>query len=160
MTADLKYTNFTSVCITSAIRLKGLYSFSHSKEASLGGVNVAVWSGIEINVGIACSSVPALRPLIGQIFPSLRSAGVPLRGRVRSQIVCQDGEPNGKSYQLNMLRRMTRLGMKVDEIQVQREIQRSSMPMPTASSGSDIMECRADCYSETELTTQHSHGVV
>lgn len=35
------------------------------------GVHIATWSGIEINVAIACASVPALKPLISKAFPNL-----------------------------------------------------------------------------------------
>ncbi|KAF8848700.1 hypothetical protein BDZ45DRAFT_551520, partial [Acephala macrosclerotiorum] len=61
------------VCVTSVIRLKSLYQISVSADTSLEGVNAAIWSGIEINVGIACSSLPALKPLLVRIVPSLRT---------------------------------------------------------------------------------------
>lgn len=35
------------------------------------GVNIAIWSCIEINVGIICASVPAIKALIVQVFPKL-----------------------------------------------------------------------------------------
>jgi len=37
------------------------------------GVNAAIWSGIEINVAIACASLPALKPLIAKLIPGLLS---------------------------------------------------------------------------------------
>lgn len=33
------------------------------------GVNIAIWSCIEINVGIMCASVPALKALAVRVFP-------------------------------------------------------------------------------------------
>lgn len=62
-----------SVCVTSIIRLKSLYQISKAADTSLEGVNAAIWSGIEINVGIACSSLPTLKPLLVRVLPSLRS---------------------------------------------------------------------------------------
>ncbi|KAF4554786.1 Hypothetical protein D9617_3g018540 [Elsinoe fawcettii] len=35
---------------------------------------LAVWSSIELSVGIICSSIPALKPLIVQVFPRFASA--------------------------------------------------------------------------------------
>ncbi|KAK1658941.1 hypothetical protein BDP55DRAFT_504607, partial [Colletotrichum godetiae] len=59
------------VCITSMIRLYSLYEISVSTDTSRDGVHIATWSGIEINVAIACASVPALKPLIVKAFPKL-----------------------------------------------------------------------------------------
>ncbi|KAK1625603.1 hypothetical protein BDP81DRAFT_397395 [Colletotrichum phormii] len=59
------------VCITSMIRLYSLYEISVSTDTSRDGVHIAIWSGIEINVAIACASVPALKPLIVKAFPKL-----------------------------------------------------------------------------------------
>jgi len=39
------------------------------------GVDAAIWSGIEINVAIACASLPTLKPLIGRIIPGILSNG-------------------------------------------------------------------------------------
>ncbi|KAF1971162.1 hypothetical protein BU23DRAFT_471817 [Bimuria novae-zelandiae CBS 107.79] len=61
------------VCVTSIIRLKSLYTISVSPDTSLDGVQCAIWSGIEINVAIACSSISTLRPLMRKIFPRFLS---------------------------------------------------------------------------------------
>ncbi|KJZ71554.1 hypothetical protein HIM_09023 [Hirsutella minnesotensis 3608] len=39
----------------------------------LKGVNIAIWSGLEINVAIICASVPALKPLFVKFFPQMIS---------------------------------------------------------------------------------------
>ncbi|ORY58184.1 uncharacterized protein BCR38DRAFT_527720 [Pseudomassariella vexata] len=59
------------VCITSIVRLRSLLDISVSPDSSFDGVNIAIWSGVEINVAIICSSVPALNPLIKAAFPRL-----------------------------------------------------------------------------------------
>lgn len=38
------------------------------------GVDIALWSGLEINVAIICASVPALKPLFVKTFPHLISS--------------------------------------------------------------------------------------
>ena len=37
------------------------------------GVNAGIWSGIEINVAIACASLPSIKPLIARVLPGLLS---------------------------------------------------------------------------------------
>lgn len=38
------------------------------------GVDIALWSSLEINVAIVCASVPALKPLFVKVFPRLISS--------------------------------------------------------------------------------------
>ncbi|PHH91908.1 hypothetical protein CDD83_9775 [Cordyceps sp. RAO-2017] len=38
------------------------------------GVDIAIWSGLEINIAIICASVPALKPLFVKFFPQLISS--------------------------------------------------------------------------------------
>jgi hypothetical protein len=38
------------------------------------GVSTAIWSGIEINVALGCSSLPALKPFIGRFLPHFLSS--------------------------------------------------------------------------------------
>jgi len=58
--------------ITSVIRLVALREIGLVPEPlqRARGVNIAIWSCIEINTGIMCASVPALKPLIARYFPS------------------------------------------------------------------------------------------
>ncbi|KAF1969357.1 hypothetical protein BU23DRAFT_571576 [Bimuria novae-zelandiae CBS 107.79] len=62
------------VCVTSIIRLKSLYTISVSPDTSLDGVEYAIWSGIEINVAIACSLISTLKPLVRKTFPRFLSS--------------------------------------------------------------------------------------
>ncbi|KAF3762112.1 hypothetical protein M406DRAFT_332507 [Cryphonectria parasitica EP155] len=41
-----------------------------STEAIL-GVQIVIWSGLEMNIAFACGSVPAVKPLLSLLFPSL-----------------------------------------------------------------------------------------
>ncbi|KAK3377461.1 hypothetical protein B0H63DRAFT_477246 [Podospora didyma] len=63
----------TFACITSIIRLQSLYMIAIAPEAeqSVKGVSIAIWSSIEINVGIICASIPALKPLAVKLFPRM-----------------------------------------------------------------------------------------
>ncbi|KEF61380.1 uncharacterized protein A1O9_02946 [Exophiala aquamarina CBS 119918] len=58
-------------CITAILRLHALYIASISTDLTYDNVGAATWSSCELNVGIACSCIPALRPLISLIFPRL-----------------------------------------------------------------------------------------
>lgn len=44
---------------------------SKSTDITYDNVGAATWSAAELNVGIMCASIPALRPLISLIFPRL-----------------------------------------------------------------------------------------
>lgn len=70
----MQTTNNPSVCITSIIRLKSLYEISVSPDTALDGVNAGIWSGIEINVALACASLPAIKPLIAKAVPHFLSS--------------------------------------------------------------------------------------
>ncbi|KAK5044881.1 hypothetical protein LTR84_010419 [Exophiala bonariae] len=61
-------------CITAILRLHVLYVVSMSTDITYDNVGAATWSSCELNVGIACSCVPAFRPLISRIFPRLLSS--------------------------------------------------------------------------------------
>ncbi|KJZ70967.1 hypothetical protein HIM_09622 [Hirsutella minnesotensis 3608] len=61
--------------IVAIIRLHSLYvnSSTPTNQQPLKGVNIAIWSGLEINVAIICASVPALKPLFVKFFPQMIS---------------------------------------------------------------------------------------
>ncbi|KAF7561125.1 hypothetical protein G7046_g3005 [Stylonectria norvegica] len=63
-------------CIVAIIRLHSLYVNNSAPvdKQPLYGVDIAVWSGLEINVAIVCASVPALKPLFVKAFPRLISS--------------------------------------------------------------------------------------
>ncbi|CAK7206934.1 hypothetical protein SEUCBS139899_009741 [Sporothrix eucalyptigena] len=64
------------VCITSIIRLRSLLSISVSPDTTFAGVDIAMWSNIEINVAIVCASVPALKPFVSKIAPKLLGSSI------------------------------------------------------------------------------------
>jgi hypothetical protein len=63
-----------SVCLVSILRLHSLYIISISKDPTFDNSNAAIWSVIEMNVGIICGSLATLRPLISRLFPKLLSS--------------------------------------------------------------------------------------
>jgi hypothetical protein len=59
------------VCIVSILRLKTLVVLSkHPDDRTFYSAATVYWSSIEINLGIMCASLPALKPLITNIIPS------------------------------------------------------------------------------------------
>lgn len=60
-----------SGCIIGILRLYFLYQSTVSTDLTYDNVSPATWSAIELNVGIMCACVPALRPVIGVMFPRL-----------------------------------------------------------------------------------------
>ncbi|OCK74500.1 hypothetical protein K432DRAFT_409804 [Lepidopterella palustris CBS 459.81] len=54
----------TFSCVAAMIRLKALVNFTHSKDVFFDTVPLDIWSSIEINVAILCSSMPSLKPLL------------------------------------------------------------------------------------------------
>jgi hypothetical protein len=98
-------------CTMSIIRLRSLYEIGHAPPArqssksesmprlehvkepkspltdfifTVEGVNIAIWSCIEINVGIVCASVPALKALAAKVFPKILLSGIYSRSRFRN----------------------------------------------------------------------------
>ena len=45
-----------------------------STDITYDNVGAATWSAAELNVGIMCACVPAMRPVIGLVFPRLLSS--------------------------------------------------------------------------------------
>ncbi|KJZ75160.1 hypothetical protein HIM_05354 [Hirsutella minnesotensis 3608] len=63
-------------CIVAIVRLHSLYVNNSAPidQQPLSGVDIAIWSGLEINVAIICASVPALKPLFVKFFPQMISS--------------------------------------------------------------------------------------
>ncbi|TVY80510.1 Satratoxin biosynthesis SC1 cluster protein, partial [Lachnellula suecica] len=61
-------------CLVSILRLRSIYTTSHSKDVPWDGVGSAIWSNIEVNVVIICASLPTIKPLVSKIFPRLLSS--------------------------------------------------------------------------------------
>ena len=67
-----RWLTFLSVTIISIVRLESLVTHPwDDPNATWVKMDVALWSTIEINVGIICACLPSLRSLIVRIFPSL-----------------------------------------------------------------------------------------
>ncbi|KAK3330757.1 hypothetical protein B0H66DRAFT_74012 [Apodospora peruviana] len=64
-------------CIVAIIRLRSLYVNNSApiEEQPLYGVDIALWSCLEINIAMICASVPSLKPLFIKIIPALNSSG-------------------------------------------------------------------------------------
>lgn len=61
-----------SVTVVSILRLSSLVEFrADSLNPTWDFFNVALWSDIEINVGIICVCMPSLRVLLTRIFPKM-----------------------------------------------------------------------------------------
>jgi hypothetical protein len=61
-------------CIIGVLRLYYLYQSTISIDLTYDNVAPATWSAIELNVGIICACVPALRPVLSLAFPGLLSS--------------------------------------------------------------------------------------
>jgi hypothetical protein len=58
------------VCVVSILRLNALIILSeHPDDQSFYSAATAYWSNIEINLGIVCASLPALKPLVVKVIP-------------------------------------------------------------------------------------------
>ncbi|EME42974.1 hypothetical protein DOTSEDRAFT_72404 [Dothistroma septosporum NZE10] len=58
-------------CICSILRLSGLYAISKTSDISWDNPLAALWSSMEVNVGILCSCLPTLKGCISRYFPTL-----------------------------------------------------------------------------------------
>lgn len=58
-----------SVTIVSVLRLHALVTFSNSTNYSYDNFEIHLWSTIEINVGIICACMPAMRQMLVWLFP-------------------------------------------------------------------------------------------
>ncbi|KAE9373323.1 hypothetical protein N431DRAFT_482387 [Stipitochalara longipes BDJ] len=61
------------VCLVSVLRLQSLYVISVSVDPTYDNVGASIWSNIEVYTGIICASLPAIKPVVGKLFPKLLS---------------------------------------------------------------------------------------
>lgn len=61
----------TFVTIISILRLRSLVNFAASSNPTWDQADVINWSNIEINVGIICACLPALRVILVHLFPKI-----------------------------------------------------------------------------------------
>ncbi|KAL6704306.1 hypothetical protein ACN47E_008370 [Coniothyrium glycines] len=62
------------VCVVSILRLQSLVSISNSSDPTYDNPPAATWSSVEVNVGIICSCLPLLRPLMIRWLPDAMSS--------------------------------------------------------------------------------------
>ena len=58
-------------CIVSLLRLQSLYAVSVSKDISWDNPMAALWSNLEVQIGIICSCLPTLKSSLTRIFPRI-----------------------------------------------------------------------------------------
>jgi len=65
------------VIICSIFRLPTLMKLKGSTDPSYDQAPIAIWTDLEVGVGIICGCLPSFRSLIGYMFPSLKMSLVP-----------------------------------------------------------------------------------
>lgn len=73
-------------CIVSLLRLQSLYAVSVSEDISWDNPMAALWSNLEVNIGILCACLPTLKTCIVRFFPRIFSSnrGTSSAGGVRT----------------------------------------------------------------------------
>lgn len=61
-------------CIVSLLRLQSLHAVSVSQDISWDNPMAALWSNLEVNIGIICSCLPTLKTCVLRVFPRLFSS--------------------------------------------------------------------------------------
>lgn len=61
----------TFITIVSILRLQALVTFGLSQNPTYDQSDIAIWSMVEIHVGLICTSMPALRIFLVHVFPVL-----------------------------------------------------------------------------------------
>ena len=56
-------------CIISILRLQSLFVFRQTTDLSYNNPLTAIWSNLELNIGILCSCLPTLKALVSRSFP-------------------------------------------------------------------------------------------
>lgn len=67
-------------CIISILRLQSLLVFLHNSDISWHNPLAAIWSSLEVNIGITCSCLPTLKALVTTWFPRAFHTSSYLRG--------------------------------------------------------------------------------
>ncbi|KAF6825413.1 hypothetical protein CPLU01_10293 [Colletotrichum plurivorum] len=146
------------VCVTSMVRLKSLYEISVSPDTARDGVSAAVWSGIEINVAIACASAPALKPLLVKAFPKLL-ASTQRSGMRYGQ--ASGGMNAGESHHMQSMRSRAGAAPK-QKIAIETKIEIVSRSGSTADLVTPGNNTRmvAECYSTDDRTPAQGRDMV
>jgi hypothetical protein len=118
------------------------------------GVNAGIWCGIEINVAIACASLPSLKPLISRILPGLLSNSS-TRGN-RSNMNNLSENYNGNHALSNMNRNKSKNGSRIDgagdlnDIKIEQTIYQQREVRQSLEGSERSLVWKADCYSEEQ----------
>lgn len=71
MSTLLSMADGSSICVISALRLVWLYPISIAKDVTYESPLSALWSSVELNVGILCACIPTLKSCFVKLFPRL-----------------------------------------------------------------------------------------
>lgn len=66
----------TFVTVVSVLRLQSLMKYASSTNVTWDNTSVAIWSTIELNVGMICTSLPTLRLLAVRVWPVLNGSTI------------------------------------------------------------------------------------
>lgn len=66
----------TFVTVVSVLRLQSLMQYASSTNVTWDNTSVAIWSTIELNVGMICTSLPTLRLLAVRVWPVLNGSTI------------------------------------------------------------------------------------
>lgn len=67
-------------CIISILRLQSLLVFLQTTDFSYHNPLAAIWSSLEVNIGITCSCLPTLKAMVARWFPRAFGSSYHLRG--------------------------------------------------------------------------------
>ncbi|KAF9872151.1 hypothetical protein CkaCkLH20_10488 [Colletotrichum karsti] len=145
--------------IVAIVRLNSLYIHGSAPidQQPLVGVDIAVWSGLEINIAIICASVPALKALFIKIIPKL--------GTYKNYSKTPYGRSTAGNLQLQSFDKRSRNFSQRDadktkmEIQVQRSIEMNVIPIEDDDSQKDLVTngWAAGCYAQGQQAEGVDH---
>lgn len=126
------------------------------------GVNAGIWSGIEINVAIACASLPSIKPLISRVLPGLLS-NHSTRGNRSNMNNLSDANYTGNfAMRSNIGGNKIKSGSSVDtadkratiggsnDIKIQKTVYMQRETRPSFDGSENSLVFKTDCYSEEQ----------
>ena len=118
------------------------------------GVNCAIWSGIEINVAIACASLPAIKPLISKVFPGLLST-IGSKNKSNMNTGNDLGNYHMNTYS-NTVGNKAKRDTQIEEIKVEQHIiQQRETRHSVEGSERSLVNWKTDCYAEDQKRQKH-----
>ena len=137
------------------------------------GVNAGIWSGIEINVAIACASLPSIKPLITLVLPNLLS-NISTRGNRSNMNNLSDANYDGqfamrsgvgKGNKCNpesdtaTANKRNTIGGTGGNIKIERTVYLQREVRPSYDGSENSLVVKTDCFSE-EQRKKHPHETV